>query len=169
MTVRELAPPQPSPAGPRRSRLRTLAGELAKFGVVGAAAYIVDVLVFNTLLYGGGHGVLHAKPLTAKVVSVLAASTVAYLGNRQWTFRSRDRSGVRREYLLFLVLNGVGLALALACLATSRYVLGLASPLADNVSANGVGLVLGTAFRFWAYRRFVFRQDGGPGREAPAA
>jgi hypothetical protein len=34
--------------------------------------------------------------------------------------------------------------------------LGLTSALADNVSANGVGLVLGTAFRFWAYRRYAF-------------
>ncbi|MGZ4722528.1 MAG: GtrA family protein, partial [Oryzihumus sp.] len=33
------------------------------------------------------------------------------------------------------------------------------SPLADNISANGVGLVLGTLFRFWAYRRFVFSEN----------
>ena len=46
--------------------------------------------------------------------------------------------------------------IALTCLATSHYLLGLTSTLADNLSANGVGLALGTAFRFWAYPRFVF-------------
>ena len=51
----------------------------------------------------------------------------------------------------------------------SHYVLDLRSPLADNISANGVGLVLGTLFRFWAYRRFVFAgeqlaPDGDPGQ-----
>ncbi|MSW42688.1 MAG: GtrA family protein, partial [Actinobacteria bacterium] len=30
------------------------------------------------------------------------------------------------------------------------------SPLADNVSANVIGLGLGTIFRFWSYRRWVF-------------
>jgi hypothetical protein len=38
----------------------------------------------------------------------------------------------------------------------SHYVLGFESRLADNISANGVGLVLGTMFRFWSYRRFVW-------------
>jgi putative flippase GtrA len=26
----------------------------------------------------------------------------------------------------------------------------------DNISANVVGVALGTLFRFWSYRRFVF-------------
>jgi putative flippase GtrA len=48
------------------------------------------------------------------------------------------------------------LGIALACLATSRYVLGFSGPLADNVAANVVGLLLGTLFRFWSYRKWVF-------------
>ena len=35
----------------------------------------------------------------------------------------------------------------------------LDSQLADNIAGNGVGLVLGTLFRFWAYRTFVFRGE----------
>jgi hypothetical protein len=50
----------------------------------------------------------------------------------------------------------VGLAISLLCLSISHYVLGFESVLASNVAANGVGLVLGTAFRFWSYRRFVW-------------
>jgi hypothetical protein len=34
--------------------------------------------------------------------------------------------------------------------------MGWDSALADNISANVVGLALGTAFRFWSYRKFVF-------------
>ena len=45
--------------------------------------------------------------------------------------------------------------------------LDLRSPLADNVSANGVGLVLGTLFRFWAYRRFVFAGEEFAPTETP--
>jgi putative flippase GtrA len=32
----------------------------------------------------------------------------------------------------------------------------LHSNLADNISGNVIGLVLGTVFRFWACRRWVF-------------
>lgn len=135
-----------------------LVHEVAKFGVVGAFAYVIDVGLFNLLRFTGGpDAVLHDKPLTAKAVSAAVATTFAYFGNRHWTFRHRDRSGLAREFLLFAVLNGVGLAISLACLAVSHYVLDLRSALADNVSANVVGLVLGTAFRFWSYRRYVFR------------
>jgi ABC-type phosphate transport system auxiliary subunit len=56
----------------------------------------------------------------------------------------------------------VGLAIGLACLAISHYGLGhfwpaLQSQLADNISGQLVGTALGTLFRFWSYRRFVFR------------
>ena len=61
----------------------------------------------------------------------------------------------------------IGLGLALLCLSVSHYVLDLTSPLADNIAANVVGLAVGTAFRFWAYRRFVFTHR--PAAGAPAA
>jgi putative flippase GtrA len=60
------------------------------------------------------------------------------------------------EFVMFAVMSGIGSSMAVACLAISHYVLDLTSPLADNVSANIVGLVLGTVFRFWAYRTHVF-------------
>jgi putative flippase GtrA len=127
-----------------------LARELVKFGMVGLVAFVVDVALFNLLLH------LTDKPLTSKTLSTVVATTVAYVGNRLWTFRRRSRAGVGREYTLFFLLNGVGLAIALGCLATSHYLLGFTSRLADNIAANVVGLALGTAFRFWSYRRFVF-------------
>ena len=40
--------------------------------------------------------------------------------------------------------------------AVSRDLLGLTSPLADNVSANVVGMAIATAFRFWTFRTYVF-------------
>jgi len=118
--------------------------------VVGSLAFLIDLGLFNLMLH------LTDKPLTSKIVSTVLATTVAYAGNRSWTFRRRSRSGVRREYALFFLLNGVGLLIALTCLAVSHYLLDFTSRLADNIAANGVGLVLGTTFRFWSYRRFVF-------------
>ena len=144
-----------------RSPARALAGlyyglghlvrELMKFGVVGSVASVVDVTVFNAVLS------LTGKPLTSKTISTIVATTVAYAGNRYWTFRHRSRSGISREYTLFFLLNGIGLAISLGCLALSHYVLGFTGRLADNIAANVVGLGLATAFRFWSYRRWVFQ------------
>lgn len=142
-------------------RLRQLASEAMKFGVVGAVGFVVDVSIFNALRYLGDPGVLQHKPLTAKAISVAVATVVTYLGNRHWTWADRVRSGARREVTLFFLFNGVGMAIALACLAISHYALDLRSPLADNISANGFGLALGMAFRFWSYRTFVFRRSPG--------
>jgi putative flippase GtrA len=134
------------------ARLEQLIHELAKFGVVGAVAFLVDVGVFNLLR----HGAMSDKPLTAKLISTVLATTVAYFGNRHWTFRHRERSGLKREYTLFFAFNAVGLAIALSCLWISHYVLGFTSALADNIAANVVGMAFGTIFRFWSYRKFVF-------------
>ncbi len=43
----------------------------------------------------------------------------------------------------------------------------LRSQLADIISANVVGMALGTMFRFWSYRRFVFRTHSVTGAEGP--
>jgi len=133
-------------------RLGHLVRELMKFGVVGGFAFLADIGLFNLPLHATD------KPLTSKTISAVVATTVAYIGNRHWTFRRRERSGVRREYTLFFLLNGVGLVIALACLAISHYLLDFTSRLADNIAANGVGLALATTFRFWSYRRWVFRE-----------
>ncbi len=149
-------------AGPAAPRHRRLGRELAAFGVVGATGYTVDVGVFNLLRFAGDPGLLEDKPLTAKAISVLLATLVTYAGNRHWTWRERHRAKAHRELALFCFFNGVGMAISLTCLAVSHYLLGLDSALADNVSANGVGLVLGTSFRFWAYRTHVFRKHPPP-------
>lgn len=136
-------------------RLRSLIHEIAKFGIVGLIALVVDVGMFNLLLYSSWSP-LYDKPLTAKAFAVVLATIVAYAGNRLWTFKERGKLSVGRGYLLFFGLNAVAMLIAMGCLAISHYVLGLTGPVADNVSANVVGLAFGTLFRFWSYRRFVF-------------
>ena len=138
------------------ARLRRGIGELARFGTVGAFAYALDVGLFNILVHAGSPGLLYERPLTAKVIATVCATLFAYGANRQWTWRHRDRRGFLREFSLFFAFNMVGLAITLIPLAISRYALGLTSALADNISANIIGVALGTAFRFWAYRRWVF-------------
>ncbi|WP_432494004.1 GtrA family protein [Kineococcus auxinigenes] len=162
--------PRPGLIARLRATYEVLAREAAKFGVVGAVAFVTDFGVFNLLRYAGpdGVGVLHHKPLTANGIAVVVSVVVAWLGNRYWTFRHRRRASAPRELLLFAVMNGVGLLISAACLGFTYYVLELRGPLASNISAKVVGVGLGTLFRWWAYRRFVFVEElREEGWEAP--
>lgn len=146
-------------------RWRVLVHEVAKFGVVGAVCYFIDAGLFNVFHAAFGWG-----PLTSKALSTIIAATCAYLGNRHWSFSHRARTGVRREYALFIVLNAVGLLIALACLGFTYYVLGLTSLFAQNIAGNVIGTGLGTLFRFWAYKRYVFLHPDHPkARQVPPA
>lgn len=138
-------------------RWQVLVHELAKFGIVGALCYLIDFGLYNVCHVGLGLG-----PITSKIISTVVAATCAYLGNRHWSFRHRARSGVRREYTLFVVLNTIGLLIALACLGFGYYVLDQRSALASNIWGNLVGTGLGTVFRFWAYKKWVFLHPQDP-------
>ena len=69
---------------------------------------------------------------------------------------------------MFFGLNGVAMLIAVGCLWFSHYVLGFTSALADNISANVIGLGLGTLFRFWSYRKWVFPALPAEYRDDPA-
>lgn len=135
-----------------------LGPEAIRFGIVGLTGVALQIVVFNLLRYAGpgGHGVLFTKPITAQVIAIGAATVITYLGNRYWTYQHREKGSPWRELPIFVLLNGIAIAIGALCLAFSHYLLGLVSPLADNVSGNVIGLGLGTLFRFWSYRKFVF-------------
>ncbi len=160
-----------SPLAALVDRLRHLGPEATKFAIVGLTGVGVQIVAFNVLRYAGpgNVGVLEAKPITAQVLAIGLATVVTYLGNRYWTYHHRGRGNVGRELPIFVLLNGIAIAIGALCLAFSHYVLGLTSPLADNLSGNVIGLGLGTLFRFWSYRRFVFTGDVRLPVEDPAS
>lgn len=137
-------------------RLIGLRHEFGKFFSVGALGYVVGVGGFNFLVHLE-NAPLASKPLTASLISGVASILVAYFGNRHWTWKDRQRTGAKREITLFFVINGITLIFGVICLAISRYVLDLDSALADNISANVIGVGIGTLFRFWSYRTIVFK------------
>ena len=137
-------------------RFHTLIHEVAKFGIVGGFAFLVTEVGTNVL-----HFDMHLGPISANVIATIVATFVSYLGNRFWTFRHRAAmSNVAGEYGLFFLLNGIGLVIQLACIGFTYYVLGMNDKLSYNV-ALFVGIVLGTLFRFWAYRKWVWRAHPG--------
>jgi putative flippase GtrA len=144
--------------------------ELVKFAVVGGSTWVIDTVVFLVLK----STVLEPKPITAKVIAVLVATIVSYVLNREWSFRTRGGRERHHEAALFFVVSGVGVAVYTAPLAISRWVLHLSEPtvslltqeVADFVSGQVIGVLAGMAFRWWAFRRFVF-PDTDARRQVP--
>ena len=134
-----------------RGAMDVIYREMIKFGVVGLLAFIIDIGLANLLW----HTVLSDKVTTAKIISGIVATLFSWVGNRQWTFRHRRSRPAHHEVLLFFGVNAVALLISAVTLYVSHYGLGYVSILADNV-ATIIGIGLGTLFRFWAYRKFVF-------------
>ncbi|PWJ26069.1 putative flippase GtrA [Branchiibius hedensis] len=137
--------------------------ELAKFGVIGAISFVIDLGGYNLLIAGP----MAHKVTTAKIISGAVATAFAWVGNRFWTFRHRHNRPVHHEVFLFFAVNGVALAISAAWVAFAHYVLHAHGTLMLNVHAF-IGIGLGTIFRFWAYRNVVFANEDvdGDGPEA---
>jgi putative flippase GtrA len=139
----------------RRFVHRLLTPELLTFLTVGGIGYVVDVTVFNVLRSISPWSTL--DPSVARTLAVMAAMCVTFIGNRTVTWRDRPSRDRRHEVILFVVFNVIGFGFSIVTLTISHDVMGLTSRLADNISANVVGLALGTAFRFVTYKYVVFR------------
>ena len=144
------------PAAVRQSRIRAMLPEIGKFCLIGGIGTVIDI--------GGAavlNGKFHVEPLAAKAVSVTIATAFTYFGSRFWTFRHRENQPLGREAVLFFALNVVGLVIAEAVIFLITYVLGLRGSL-DYNAASVIGSGLGTIFRFYAYRKWVFLAPASP-------
>jgi len=139
-----------APAQRRSRSLWSAVRHLGAFGVVGGVCFAIEVVLFQVFYGHLGMGAVIAKGL-ATVVSM----TVAFFGHRHWSFAHRARTGFRREYPLFLGINGLTLLVGLGIVGFARYGLDLASAWALQ-GANLVSIGVGTVLRYLMYRRWVF-------------
>jgi putative flippase GtrA len=132
------------------ARFTVLIHEIAKFGIVGGAGFVVQLGVQNALHYAVALG-----PLTSVVLAYIVATAVTFIGNRHWAFKHRQGKGLGHETALFAILNTVAIGIQLAVVSFVHYGLHMTDPLSYNL-ATVFGIGLGTLFRLWSYRKWVF-------------
>lgn len=139
------------------SSSKSILNEARRFTMVGGLGYLVDVSIFNLLLFGLKAAFELDAPFASKIVATSIAVLVTYFLNSRWTFKQRlgHQPGVGR-LLKYLVVSIIGLSFSLVALFISRNIFHLESLLADNVSANIVGVAFAWIFRFFANRKWVF-------------
>jgi putative flippase GtrA len=145
MTVR---PARTSLVARVRASWRILLKELTAFGLVGGLAFMIDLGLFTALV---GFGAVKAK-----IVSATVSTTFAYFGNRYLSFSHRARTTIARETAFFFGINAITLVFSAGCIALFVYPLHYDHQSAMVFFVNLVSIGIGTVFRFWAYKRFVF-------------
>jgi putative flippase GtrA len=128
-------------------RFRHLIHEGGKFLVVGAVGTVITFGVANAL-----NGIGKYKAVT---IATILATAFTFLGNRYWTFKHREGQGTTRDSIVFFVLNGIGLLIYYGCIGLTDLAGQGKSKVWYNVALI-VGTGLGTLFRFWSYRKWVW-------------
>jgi len=121
------------------------AAQPARFLVVGAAGYGINVGVFAVLVGAGLTYVL------ASVVSYAVSNALMYLGNRYFTFRL-GHEGFWSAYGRYLLVGLVVVALNAAVLAALVEGLGLDETLAQALSLLAVTPAAYVMFKRWTFQ-----------------
>lgn len=137
-----------------------LLAELAVFGVVGIVCLVADIVLFNAFVFGIG-----MNPVVGKALGLVITGVMAFYGHRHITFRSRRRRArVRREVGRFFAATAATVLLSLLPLFIARHVAGVTSVVGLNI-ANIVGIAMGTAVRYLAYRYLVWGAAASEGED----
>ncbi len=86
--------------------MKTLLAQLAKFGIVGVIATLIDFGVMNLLHYGA-----HLDILVANTAGFVISLIFNYLASMKFVFEHKEDMSRRREFAIFVVLSVIGLAL----------------------------------------------------------
>jgi len=120
--------------------------ELAKFCVVGASGYLVNLVVYIALLKGAD---VHYIPAAA--CSFVVAVSNNYFWSRQWTFRHR-RGHLYHQGMRFFLVSLGGLALNLGILR------GLVALGGGKIVGQAVAIACVMPFTFSANKLWSFRR-----------
>jgi putative flippase GtrA len=121
----------------------------ARFLVVGAAGYGVNLVVFALLVAADVQYVL------ASVISYLVSNALMYLGNRYFTFRL-GHEGFWSAYARYLLVGLTVVALNAAVLAVLVEGIGL-----DETPAQALSLLAVTPPAYVMFKRWTFRLGAG--------
>jgi len=87
--------------------MQKLLAQIMKFGVVGVIATVIDFGIMNLLHYGLGLNILIANT-SGFVISLI----FNYVASMKYVFAHKEGMSRRREFIIFVVLSVIGLALA---------------------------------------------------------
>lgn len=124
---------------------RLLDNQFARFCVVGASGYAVNLAVYAALLASGLHY------LAAAAIAFLVAAGSNYAWNRIWTFRT-SAAPILGQGARALVVSALSLG------ANQLFLFAFVAAGAGHLAAQAVAIVLATPFSFVANKLWAFAE-----------
>lgn len=124
-----------------------------RFAVVGSGGFVVDESVLFVMQRFVG-----LDPLTGRVISILAAMTFTWWGNRNLTFHDHKAFGaaaMAREWIRFVAANLLGALINYGSFAALVHF--APAPANNAYLATAIGVAVGLLFNFTLSKRLVFR------------
>ena len=100
--------------------MQKLLAQIMKFGVVGVVATVIDFGIMNLLHYGLGLNILIANT-SGFIVSLI----FNYVASMKYVFAHKEGMSRRREFVIFVVLSVIGLAINNLCMWAGVELLGI--------------------------------------------
>lgn len=134
--------------------VRLLWREVAKFGAVGGVAFIIDSGLTWILV----HTLMEGSDAKARVVGATVATVFAWVANRLWTFRDRRAENKWTEFAKFLLVNILGMGVAVGFTYAAKYWLDIENKNVIWMFGN-IGIVVATVMRYFFYRFWIFNRE----------
>lgn len=118
--------------------MQHLIGQIMKFGVVGALAFLIDYGILMLLSQ-----VLGMDPVIAAGISFCISVVFNYVASMRFVFTHKEGMSKRREFAIFIVLSVIGLGINEACMlaGTAAFGSGALAVTATKVVATAVVMV----------------------------
>ena len=136
--------------------------QLAKFGIIGATNFIVDLGIFSLLIWitNISEG---ASILLFKAASVSVAIVNSYIWNKFWSFEEKhvDESTVQKQFFQFIAVSVIGLILnAGITYSLITFFGGFAgiAPATWATISSAIASVAVLSWNFIGYKFFVFKK-----------
>lgn len=136
--------------------------QLAKFGLIGTANFVVDLGIFSLFIWMTG--ITEGNFIILfKVISVSIAIINSYIWNKFWSFEEKrtDEAVIRRQFLQFIAISVAGLVLNTAVTYSLINFAGDMTNIAPATWAtisSAIASVIILSWNFIGYKFFVFKR-----------
>ncbi len=126
--------------------------QFLKFGVVGVIAFAIDygVLMLLSQVFG-------MDPVLAAGISFCVSVIFNYLASMRYVFTHREDLSRTREFVIFIVLSAVGLAINEACMAAGVAVLGTSALMVTVTKLFATAVVM--VWNFFSRKKWLDAGD----------